>query len=239
MTDQPTPPGSTPTPTHPPSAKQAAPATKVAPVKKAAPGKHTAPVAKRKARTGKPSAETNKDRAIHLDIGPVEIDIPRTLGYYGGISASRWPQRPPLIWTRSTPQRESSFPVPTCPAKNSWSVWSPNKPSAIVGVLLTGRRGDAFVARHHIAARPIIGGISVLLAAMLFLPALLTTSLLIAAPLLFLAAAGLGGANPPLDAARLDLIHHRLWGRAESVRTVLRSGFEAIAPCCSATSPPN
>jgi len=152
---------------------------------------------------------------------------------------SRWPQRPPPIWTRSTPQRESSFPVPTCPAKNSWSVWSPNKPSAIVGVLLTGRRGDAFVARHHIAARPIIGGISVLLAAMLFLPALLTTSLLIAAPLLFLAAAGLGGANPPLDVARLDLIHHRLWGRAESVRTVLRSGFEAIAPCCSATSPPN
>ena len=101
---------------------------------------------------------------------------------------------------------------------------------AIVGVLLTGRLGDAFVARHHIAARPIIGGVSFLLAAMLFLPALLTTSLLIAAPLLFLAAAGLGGANPPLDAARLDLIHHRLWGRAESVRTVLRSGFEAIAP---------
>ncbi len=89
MTDQPTPPGSTPTPTHPPSpAKQAAPATKVAPVKKAAPGKHTAPVAKREARTGKPGAETNKDRAIHLDVGPVEIDIPRTLGYYGGISAA-------------------------------------------------------------------------------------------------------------------------------------------------------
>jgi len=113
MTDQPTPPGSTPTPTHPPSpakqaapatkvapvkkaapatkvapVKKAAPATKVAPVKKAAPGKHTAPVAKREARTGKPSTETNKDRAIHLDIGPVEIDIPRTLGYYGGISAA-------------------------------------------------------------------------------------------------------------------------------------------------------
>ena len=101
MTDQPTPPGSTPTPTHPPSpakqaapatkvapVKKAAPATKVAPVKKAAPGKHTAPVAKREARTGKPSTETNKDRAIHLDIGPVEIDIPRTLGYYGGIGAA-------------------------------------------------------------------------------------------------------------------------------------------------------
>ncbi len=101
---------------------------------------------------------------------------------------------------------------------------------AIVGVLATGRLGDALLARHHIAARPVIAGISFLIAAALFLPALLTTTLLIAAPLLFLAAAGLGGANPPLDAARLDLIHHRLWGRAEAVRTVLRSGFVAIAP---------
>ena len=88
MTDQPTPPGSTPTPTHPPSAKQAAPGKKVASGKKVAPGKRTAPVSKAEARTAKPSTETNKDRAIHLDIGPVEIDIPRTLGYYGGISAA-------------------------------------------------------------------------------------------------------------------------------------------------------
>ena len=87
MTDQPTPPGSTPTPTHPPSAKQAAPGKKVASGKKVAPGKRTAPVSKAEARTAKPSTETNKDRAIHLDIGPVEIDIPRTLGYYGGIGA--------------------------------------------------------------------------------------------------------------------------------------------------------
>jgi len=101
---------------------------------------------------------------------------------------------------------------------------------AIVGVLLTGRLGDTLLNRHHLAARPIIAGISFLVAAVLFLPALLTTSLLVAAPLLFLAAGGLGGANPPLDAARLDLIHSQLWGRAESVRTVLRSAVVAIAP---------
>jgi len=101
---------------------------------------------------------------------------------------------------------------------------------AIVGVLLTGRLGDTLLNRHHLAARPIIAGISFLFAAVLFLPALLTTSLLVAAPLLFLAAGGLGGANPPLDAARLDLIHSQLWGRAESVRTVLRSAVVAIAP---------
>jgi hypothetical protein len=39
-----------------------------------------------------------------------------------------------------------------------------------------------------------------------------------------------GGANPPLDAARLDIVHYRLWGRAESVRAVLRYAAEALAP---------
>jgi len=101
---------------------------------------------------------------------------------------------------------------------------------AIIGVLTTGRLGDTLLKRHHLTARPVIAGISFLLAAALFLPALLTTSLLIAAPLIFLAAAGLGGANPPLDAARLNLLHSQLWGRAESVRTVLRSGVVATAP---------
>jgi len=52
----------------------------------------------------------------------------------------------------------------------------------------------------------------------------------VAAPLFFLAAASIGGANPPLDAARLDLMHSRLWGRAEAVRTFLPSALEAIAP---------
>lgn len=101
---------------------------------------------------------------------------------------------------------------------------------AVVGVLITGRLGDWLIERGHLTARPLIGGISFLLAAVLFLPGLLTTSLLVAAPLFFLAAAGIGGANPPLDAARLDLMHSGLWGRAEAVRTVLRTSLEAIAP---------
>ncbi len=72
---------------------------------------------------------------------------------------------------------------------------------AIVGVLATGRLGDWLIERRHITARPLVGGLSFLLAAALFLPGLLTTSLLVAAPLFFFAAAGVGGANPPLDAA--------------------------------------
>jgi len=39
-----------------------------------------------------------------------------------------------------------------------------------------------------------------------------------------------GAANPALDAARLDIVPGALWGRAESLRTVLRLTGEAAAP---------
>lgn len=101
---------------------------------------------------------------------------------------------------------------------------------AILGVLLSGRIADGLIGRGHLAARPVVAGASFLLAAAMFAPALLIPSVLVAVPLFFLAAAGIGGTNPPLDAARLDLMPGRLWGRAEAVRTALRSLLEAAAP---------
>lgn len=101
---------------------------------------------------------------------------------------------------------------------------------AIAGVLLSGRISDRLIGRHHVAARPVVAGIAFLIAAVLFVPGLFASTVLLAAALFVLAAAGLGAANPPVDAARLDLVHHRLWGRADSVRTVLRAGLEATAP---------
>ncbi len=101
---------------------------------------------------------------------------------------------------------------------------------ALAGILLAGRVGDALILRRRVDARPLVGAVAFLIAVILFVPALLTTSLLLSAPLLFLAVAGVGGANPPLDAARLDIMPAALWGRAESVRTVLRTALEALAP---------
>jgi hypothetical protein len=46
----------------------------------------------------------------------------------------------------------------------------------------------------------------------------------------FIGAALISAANPPLDAARLDIMPSGLWGRAESTRTFLRSVAQAIAP---------
>src|SRR5262249_20719395 len=40
----------------------------------------------------------------------------------------------------------------------------------------------------------------------------------------------LSSPNPPIDAARLDVVPSRMWGRAESIRTTLRTVMEALAP---------
>jgi MFS family permease len=64
----------------------------------------------------------------------------------------------------------------------------------------------------------------------LFIPALLTSGVTTAVPYLVVAAFFLGAQNPPLDAARLDIMPPLLWGRAEAVRTMLRSLAMALAP---------
>jgi hypothetical protein len=43
-------------------------------------------------------------------------------------------------------------------------------------------------------------------------------------------AALLSAANPPLNAAKLDIMPAGLWGRAESTRTLLRSLAQGLAP---------
>lgn len=101
---------------------------------------------------------------------------------------------------------------------------------ALVGVLIGGRIADWLLARGRVAARTEVPGVAVLLAAGLFVPALITPSVGIALPLLILAALCLGASNPPLDAARLDIIVPRARGRAEAVRTFLRSCGDAAAP---------
>ncbi|MCO5972994.1 MFS transporter [Actinoallomurus soli] len=101
---------------------------------------------------------------------------------------------------------------------------------ALAGVLTGGRVADRLTRRGLLGARVVVPAVAYLLAAGLFLPGLLTTAVVVALPAFLLAAASLTAANPPLDAARLDVIHFRLWGRAEAVRTVLRMGAEAAAP---------
>jgi MFS family permease len=101
---------------------------------------------------------------------------------------------------------------------------------ALAGVLIGGRLADWLIGRRHASARLLVAAVCYTLTALLFAPAMAITTLLLAAPFYFLAAFALGGSNPPTDAARLDVMHFRLWGRAESIRTFARTLLEAAAP---------
>lgn len=101
---------------------------------------------------------------------------------------------------------------------------------SVAGVLIAPRIAERLRERGLVSGRPLLAGLALLMVVVLTVPGLLVGSLLVAVPLLFFASAGYGAINPPLDAARLDIMHHQLWGRAEAVRTVLRSSFTAIAP---------
>jgi MFS family permease len=101
---------------------------------------------------------------------------------------------------------------------------------AVLGVILGGRIGDSMLRRGFLNSRVFVAAIASAIAAGAFFPALLTHHALGALPWLVLAAFGLSAQNPPLNAARLDIMPAALWGRAEGVRTFLRTSAQALAP---------
>lgn len=101
---------------------------------------------------------------------------------------------------------------------------------ALVGVVGGGRLADHLVERGRVNGRVVVGAASFILAAAAFLVALITHSLILSLPFYVGAGAAFAARNPALDAARLDVMHHALWGRAEAVRTLLRRVVVATAP---------
>lgn len=101
---------------------------------------------------------------------------------------------------------------------------------AVIGTLTAGRVSDLLLGRGYINSRILVTGGLATVATALFLPAFLTHASSSAVPYLMVAALGLAGQNPPIDAARLDILPSYLWGRAEGLRTGLRTGAQALAP---------
>src|SRR5579884_1741680 len=101
---------------------------------------------------------------------------------------------------------------------------------ALAGVYLGGRMADRLLDRGWINARVLVPAVSLLVIPTVFAPGVATTSVAVALPLLTLGACLLAAANPPMDAARLDIMHPALWGRAEGIRTLLRTLGEAGSP---------
>jgi MFS family permease len=102
--------------------------------------------------------------------------------------------------------------------------------AGVLGVLAGGALGDYLLHRGYLNGRILVSAIAATGAVVLFIPAIFTRSPLTALPYISLAALLLSAQNPPIDAARLDIVHPLLWGRAEAIRTFLRTIAQAFAP---------
>jgi len=100
----------------------------------------------------------------------------------------------------------------------------------VAGVLAGGAIGDLLLHRGFINGRILVGAVAATAAFVLFVPAIFTHSASHALPYITFAALALSAQNPPIDAARLDIMVPLLWGRAEGVRTFLRTLAQAVAP---------
>ena len=83
---------------------------------------------------------------------------------------------------------------------------------AAVGILIGGPLGDRLLRRGYLKGRVLVPAVAATLTVVLFIPALITRSPMSALPYLILAAAALSAQNPPIDAARLDIMPALLWG---------------------------
>jgi MFS family permease len=101
---------------------------------------------------------------------------------------------------------------------------------AVVGVLAGGTLGDLLPRRGVLNGRILVSAVSAAIACLLFIPAIFARSAVTALPYITFAALALSAQNPPLDAARLDIMVPLLWGRAEAVRTFMRTTAQALAP---------
>jgi MFS family permease len=100
----------------------------------------------------------------------------------------------------------------------------------VIGALIGGRVTDALLERGRLAARMWFPSGCYLLAALFLLIGLLGTRLTPAVWFDVAGAALISAANPPIQAARLDVVPSGLWGRASSALTVVRSLAQSLAP---------
>ena len=101
---------------------------------------------------------------------------------------------------------------------------------AVAGVLFGGAIGDLLLRQKVLSGRILVSALAAAAAVVLFAPAIFSRSATGALPYITFAALALSAQNPPLDAARLDVMVPLLWGRAEGIRTFLRTGAQAVAP---------
>jgi hypothetical protein len=101
---------------------------------------------------------------------------------------------------------------------------------AVIGTLVGGRVPDLLLRRGDLTARVWVPAVCYIGAGLCLLPGFLGSGLMPAVWFDVAGAALISAANPPIQAARLDIVPAGLWGRAQSALTVVRSLAQAAAP---------
>lgn len=101
---------------------------------------------------------------------------------------------------------------------------------AIVGVVIGGRLSERLLQKGKFNARILVPAVALALSVPFLGAGIWIPTAWVGIPLMTVGAGILAAAIAPIDAARLDIIHPRLWGRGESGRMALRSLFEGGAP---------
>jgi MFS family permease len=101
---------------------------------------------------------------------------------------------------------------------------------AIAGAVLGGRIGDRLIAHGHIAGRITVAAIAYGVAAVALAPAFALHALALALIFYLIGGLAIAAPNPPINAARLDIMPAALWGRAEGVRSVVQNLAMGLAP---------
>jgi predicted MFS family arabinose efflux permease len=101
---------------------------------------------------------------------------------------------------------------------------------ALAGVVLSGQLSERLLRHGYYRSRILVPGAALFVSVLFFAPAIWTTNAWIGTILLIVATGHLAAANPPFDAARLDIVTPRMWGRAEAGRMTLRALLEGGAP---------
>jgi predicted MFS family arabinose efflux permease len=101
---------------------------------------------------------------------------------------------------------------------------------ALLGMVAGGHASRWLLNRGWVSARVIVGGIALFVATLCFGVGIWFRALWIGIPALSAGAFFLALALPPIDAARLDIMHPLLWGRAEAGSMAARALLEGGAP---------
>lgn len=101
---------------------------------------------------------------------------------------------------------------------------------ALAGTVVGGRLAERLLRKGMANARIVVAAVALALSVPVLGLAIWVTNALLGIGLMSVGAAILSAAVAPIDAARLDIVHPRMWGRGEAGRMALRSAFEGGAP---------